>query len=224
MSRDDCKGKWVLRIGELHTVMAALRAIGTSIEGSGINDAWIEAGLYGPTTTRQILEANHMKRALRAHVITSQALFDLYVSGLVNKYPAEFQEISLIVKDLNGKFKDAQHNEVVNIHEGLIAAMERHDIQNKIKQYDANSRPMAKVMRSYIDAVLTLLAFIQASRDADWELHLSSLESLCHYFSAHDHLKYARLVPLYIAEMRNLEKTDPAIWEELKSGNCVANK
>jgi hypothetical protein len=31
MSRDDCKGKWVLRLGEMHTVMAALRAAGSAI-------------------------------------------------------------------------------------------------------------------------------------------------------------------------------------------------
>ena len=27
MTRDDCKGKWVLRLGEMHTVMAALWAV-----------------------------------------------------------------------------------------------------------------------------------------------------------------------------------------------------
>ena len=48
------------------------------------------------------------------------------------------------MKDLNGKFKDAQHNQVVKILENLIAAMEIHDIQNKFKQYDVNSCPMAK--------------------------------------------------------------------------------
>ena len=64
MTREDCKGKWVLRLGEMHTVMTALRAAGNTIEDSGLDDAWMEADIYGPTTTRQILEAKHMKRAL----------------------------------------------------------------------------------------------------------------------------------------------------------------
>ncbi|KAH3735889.1 hypothetical protein DPMN_042449 [Dreissena polymorpha] len=42
----DLKGGVVPRLGELHTVMAALRALGTSIENSGIDDAWIEADVY----------------------------------------------------------------------------------------------------------------------------------------------------------------------------------
>ena len=52
---------WILRIGEMHTVMAGLRAAGTYIENSSLDDVWIEAGLYGLLTTRQILEGKHLK-------------------------------------------------------------------------------------------------------------------------------------------------------------------
>ena len=38
-SRPDLKSKVVPRLGELHVVMAALRAIGVSMENSGIYDA-----------------------------------------------------------------------------------------------------------------------------------------------------------------------------------------
>ena len=55
MTRDNCMGKWVLRFGEKYTVMAALRGAGNAIKDSGIEEAWSEADMYGPTTTRQIL-------------------------------------------------------------------------------------------------------------------------------------------------------------------------
>lgn len=61
MTRDDCKGKWALRFGEMHAVMAALRVAGNAIENSGLEEAWNESDIYGPTTTRQILEARDMK-------------------------------------------------------------------------------------------------------------------------------------------------------------------
>lgn len=38
-ARPDLKGKVLPRLGELHVVMAALRALGSSIEHSGIDDA-----------------------------------------------------------------------------------------------------------------------------------------------------------------------------------------
>ena len=71
------KGKWILRIGEFHTLLCTLRAIGSAIENSGIADSWIEAELYSSTTTRQILEGKHMKRAFDAHTTTLQVLADI---------------------------------------------------------------------------------------------------------------------------------------------------
>ena len=35
MIRDNCKGKWVLRLREMHKVMATLRAAENAIEDSG---------------------------------------------------------------------------------------------------------------------------------------------------------------------------------------------
>ena len=47
----------VLRLGELHTVMAALRVLGTSIEDSGFDDAWVEAEIYGSLRNTKFLIA-----------------------------------------------------------------------------------------------------------------------------------------------------------------------
>ena len=86
-SRDDLKRTVLPRLGELHTVMAALRALGTSIENSGIDDAWIEAGVYGPATIRQILKCTHYKRTLRAHIYTYMALYELLLEKLFAEKP-----------------------------------------------------------------------------------------------------------------------------------------
>ena len=43
ITRDNCKGNWVLRLGEMHTVMAALRPAGNAIEDSRLEQAWNKA-------------------------------------------------------------------------------------------------------------------------------------------------------------------------------------
>ena len=58
MANKDCQGKWVLKPGELHIIIAQLRTIGDFIHGSGIPELWIESNLYGTATTRQIIEVN----------------------------------------------------------------------------------------------------------------------------------------------------------------------
>lgn len=84
MARDDLNNI-ILRPGELHIVMAQLRAIGSYIENSGIDMAWIESDLYGPSTVKQILEGNHVKRSEAAHLVTLQALFILYQEAFLSE-------------------------------------------------------------------------------------------------------------------------------------------
>ena len=50
--------------------------------------------------------------------------------------------------------------------------------------------------------------FIKAVRTADWDLHLS----LTKYFFSYDKLNYARMISLYLAEMKALKHTDPLNW------------
>lgn len=86
-ARPDLKGKVMPRLGELHVVMCAMRALGSSIENSGIDDAWIEGDVYGPATTRQILKCTHYKRSLRAHIYLYMALYELAMEQFFKDNP-----------------------------------------------------------------------------------------------------------------------------------------
>jgi hypothetical protein len=59
--RKDCIDKWILRLGKFHVVLCALRicALGSVVENSGIDDAWVESGLYGSTTVTHIRSKAH---------------------------------------------------------------------------------------------------------------------------------------------------------------------
>lgn len=54
-----CHDKLILRMGDLHTIFAALKSLGRFIEGSGLEQIWIEKGLRGPATVRQVLSGKH---------------------------------------------------------------------------------------------------------------------------------------------------------------------
>ena len=86
-SNSDLKGKVLPRLGELHTTMAALRALGSSIEYSGIDDAWLESNVYGSATIRQILKCTHYKRSIQAHIYTYMALYELVLEMFFEEYP-----------------------------------------------------------------------------------------------------------------------------------------
>ena len=55
--------QFIFRMGELHIVFAVLRTLGKIIDGSGLDQSFIEARIYGPNTVEQIKSGKHMKRS-----------------------------------------------------------------------------------------------------------------------------------------------------------------
>lgn len=89
----------------------------------------------------------------------------------------------------------------------LIKAIELLRIIEKMTTFDAahEKKPMFKVMRKYLCMVMDILTFIRAVRTGNWKLHLEALEVFTKYFFAHDRLNYARMIPMYLADMASLE-------------------
>ena len=69
--------------------------------------------------------------------------------------------------------------------------------------------------------VTEMLQFTRTVRTGDWGLHLQALHSFTKYFFAHDRLNYSRMIPIYLAQMEELPRTDPEIYSEFLSGNWV---
>lgn len=212
----------IFRLGEMHTVMTSLRAIGTSIEDSGFDDSWVEADIYGPTTKHQILEGNHMKRALTAHSITYSALSDLYVEAFLKKERAdsnrEYTRVALASFELNTTCQKGQYEELQAQHKKLLTALEAEGLKEKLEEFDKDMEsqsPLFKFARDYMKFVVCILMFVRATREGDWNLHLESLKTK--YFFAHDRLNYARLAPLYLAQMQKIEVDDP----DMQGNFCI---
>ena len=62
--------------------MASLRVLDTSIENSGIDEAWIEADVYG-SATRQILQCKHYKCSLHVHIYSYVTLYEMVLEEFI---------------------------------------------------------------------------------------------------------------------------------------------
>lgn len=89
VSLEDYKKKWIIRLGSLHQIIAALKTLGKYVEDSGIDSAWDICGMYGSATVRQIIEGLHIYRGIEAHTVTLMALFSLNASSLLTKKDVE---------------------------------------------------------------------------------------------------------------------------------------
>lgn len=225
MSRNDLD-HIVLRPGELHVVMAQLRCIGAYIENSGLDLCWTEANLYGPATVKQILEGKHVKRGLQAHMVTLEALFNLYQDEFFQEFPHILPIITAASEHLDQSCNNGTFEVTPEAHKNLEETIKSHCVLNLITQFDSKmtSKPVSCVMLQYMQMVMNMMLFIRSVRTGNWKLHLATLATFSKYFFAHDKLNYAQMIPLYLAEMQSLEDTDNNIYQEFLDGNWVVNK
>ena len=118
---------WILRVGELHACLASFHAAGKYLEGSGLETISIKAGLYSPSTIRQIFTGKWFKRGIEYHYSNIMACNELLLEAVTQNLKMEatfmkcndlrnklhqradglndiFKEISLILTDhLHGK-------------------------------------------------------------------------------------------------------------------------
>ena len=124
MAREDIKKHFLFRPGELHIVFWALAALGKYVEGSGIDQAWVEAGLYSPTTVTQILNGKHMYRALEAHTVILLALYSLYFRKFLQLQPSE----EVFLKETSTCLGEAYKNDL------NIDPESRHNLSDAVKK------------------------------------------------------------------------------------------
>ena len=225
MARNDLHNL-ILRPGELHILITVLRTIGCYVEDSGLDTCWLEADIYGPATIKQILEGNHVKRGEAAHLVTLQALFALYQKAFIQSSQTDYEAIADLVAQVVDACSTETNEDLVEANMALMRAVDDLDVAQKMAEFDKKHEkiPLFKVMRQYMHMVTEMLQFTRAVRTGDWGLHLQALHSFTKYFFAHDRLNYSRMIPLYLAEMEELPRTDPEIYSEFLSGNWVVNK
>ena len=95
------------------------------------------------------------------------------------------------------------------------------EILQLMKGFDERQEPLGKSMLQYMHMILEMAIYIRAVRTGNWQLNLDATECFVKYFFAHDKLNYARLIPIYLADMKSLAESDPEIWREFIDGNWV---
>ena len=99
-------------------------------------------------------------------------------------------------------------------------------IESIIKQFDTERKAnlQFQMLKTYTRMVERLLVFLHASRPGNWSLHSSATEELIRDITSINRIKYRRLLPVYLAEMHNLQNTDQIIWEAFLQGEFSVAK
>ena len=157
---------------------------------------------------------------------SSIALFALYQKAFFQSSQTDYQAVADLVAQVVDACSTETNEDLVEANMALMRAVDDLDVAQKMAEFDKKHEkiPLFKVMRQYMHMVTEMLQFTHAVHTGDWGLHLQALHSFTKYFFAHNDLNYSRMIPLYLAEMEELPRTDPEIYSEFLSGNWVVNK
>ena len=140
------------------------------MKGSGLVKAWVESGLLGPNATEHVMNGKAYKRAMRAHKITRQSLWQLLMPFLLElcqkSFPDLFQEIS----DL-ACFPDNARALITSLKSPRVKKM-----LDEIVAQRSEENVNLKFWWNYVEMVPILLMFTRAQRKGMNQLPKEVLE------------------------------------------------
>ena len=130
--------KVIVSPGPFHTVLCALRCLGATIENSGLDSALVEADIYSSITVVQIINGKHHNRAIEAHQIILQVLFDLWIDAFLKANPSIANELTIGLQ----KIEEACHmgTDVRELHYEMLTLMKRIKVKEKLEEFDHENK------------------------------------------------------------------------------------
>ena len=218
--RPEFREKLVIRLGEFHTAMAFLGVIGKRFGDAGFRDIAIESNLVAEGSINGVISGHHYNRSLRCHKTLSEAMHRLRIQEYLDQLPPDKnQEALSIMQKLHDDFPTTFMNslEADSVHQLLK------DYENYVKM-KCRGNYMYAFWTSYLEMVQLLLLFLRATREGNWELHLSSIRDMIPWFFSYGRINYSRYLPIYYLEMIDLQTTHPFVHGHLLDGEFAVKR
>ena len=133
----DWDDSFVIRLDELHVVFTAFKRLGKLINGSGLDQVFEEALLYGSTTLEQIKDGQHIYRCFERHLMLYLALFKEYISTMVAANPSiEMRDAIIDGITIAENYKRETKASLVISHAKISQVLNSLDFLKYQKQFD----------------------------------------------------------------------------------------
>ena len=213
----------LLRMGTFHTICNALSILGKRFGDAGLKDICLEAGLVAEGSIKGVIEGKHYNRAVRVHKYIYEALIRLvwgeFTCWVEENVPHRAAVIKSFLEKINSLVSELNQEQLCKLLESTLLTELITLWRNFLEYLRANNGELSSFWMSYIDIVESVvLSLLRASREGNWDLHISGIRSLIPWCFAYDKVNYARYLSPYLAEMTNLSEKNPEVYEAFKSG------
>ena len=213
----------VPRLGAFHTICVLLSIIGKRFGPAGLRDVIIESGVIEEGSVEAVLNGKAYNRAVRFHKLMYEACMRLvwqsFVDWLKESNSDDVRNLDILqskLQDLiDSELNPIVFRDVLNSEQNTVIFLKLQQYMNTLRN---DNGTMSAFWMSYIDLACLLLDFLRASRERNWNLHLSSVKELIPWCFAYGNTNYARYLPWYLIQMINLKTTHPELHDYLMDG------
>ena len=223
----------VIRLGGFHIALNFLSLLGKKFCSSGLEDLLIESGVYAAGTTSALMKGKSFNRGIRAHKLAMEALFRLKWNAFIARYAGQTRDNEECVVN-----EDAVIRKTEKCRRALI---QKADMRSSVEELQQETAELRSLFQDFIEEsgkhskmfafweeyghmVKLLLQFVKAERTGNWELHLLSVAAMVPHFFSMDRPNYARWLPVYIMDMRQLATKHPEVHKEFVNGNHAVSR
>ena len=153
--------KWIASPGQFDIVLCVLRCLDQTVDGSGLDNAWVEADIYSNVTVMQIINGSHHNRTIECHLFTLQALTDMWFHAFFAKHPDVYKSLQITLHRLTNSGKSILG--ITAAHAELLDKMTELNIEEMMDEFDSNNA-MYKWAMMYMHQFTALLEFLRSTR------------------------------------------------------------
>ena len=210
----------IIHLGGFHTMCSYMGAIGKMMCGSGFEDVLMESGVCASGSIDKVMSGKHYNRAMRVHQLmldaTERLLLESFVQNNSLRIPVEAAEALAKEPSLDNL------KLFLNTEGCPCFATEDNTFRDDVRkgQYGAT----AKFWFTYMESDWHLQRFHRAIKENDLDLYISAMGAMCSLLFSADHLNYARYLPLYLMQLKNLSVTHPGAKELLRNHGFLGVK
>jgi len=213
----------VVRIGGFHVALNFLSLLGKKFSDSGLDDLLIESGVYTAGSTAALLKGKCYNRGIRAHKLCLELFFRLMWNAFLVWYESQDGKIpeELVLCKIADCIRavDSGKENACDIFRKLEADVtELTSLFGAFKSENQSKSKLFAFWDEYMAMVSCLLQFLKAERTGNLKLHLTSIAAMLPHFFSMDRQNYARYLPVYLADMQQLELKHPDVYNEFAAG------
>ena len=151
------------RLGGLHISLNFQRIIGQHMSGCGLYEAWIESNILGEVGAQKVLAGKSYSKAMRAHKITLQALWRIFIPKLMKFLSCKNSDM---VKHMNCELQKYKEKEITDTDIMFLLQKDewKHYLSTFVQQ-ESDKSVNFSFWWKYMEIISLLLMFTRAQRN-----------------------------------------------------------